>query len=144
MEGFFHYILRGELDCHFFLLFFYQFSFWNYFGHWILPWFWGCTGEIKHRTVREGSSGSLSILPAFSTEDMSHRRERPVHRHHPASLVCSSLPPWGALLWPLGLGAGGAWHTVALFPSFLWFLTDLHSKTRKFSSEWVFISGSKL
>ena len=77
MEGFFHYILRRELDCHFVLLFWLlSVLIWNFYGHWILPWFWGCAGEIQHRTtVREGSAGSPSLLPAFSTEDKPQERQ---------------------------------------------------------------------
>ena len=103
-------------------------------------------------------AGSQSLLPAFSAEDRNHRRGQPkgqpVRRNRPASLLCSSLGPRPAAVTP-GLGSDSALrsegtHTLltqqctgALFPYFLCFLTDLHSKTWKFSSEWVFISGSK-
>ena len=111
MEGFFHYILRRELDCHFVLLFWLlSVLIWNFYGHWILPWFWGCAGEIQHRTtVREGSAGSPSLLPAFSTEDKPQERKA-VHRHPPASFMRWSLRqakdrccgPWGWGLRALG------------------------------------------
>ena len=100
-------------------------------------------------------AGSQSLLPGFSTEDRSHRRGQPVRRNRPASLLCSSLGPPRPVAVTPGLGSDTALgsegthtlltqqYTGALFPYFLCFLTDLHSKTWKFSSEWVFISGSK-
>lgn len=110
----------------------------------------------------EFSHGSEVVQEKFSTEQQLGRAllglhlsclllaQRTSHRRGssqaPSGFFHALVSPSGKglLLWPLGLGSEGTWHTVALFPDLLCFLTFLHSKTWKFSSEWVFISGSKL
>lgn len=88
----------------------------------------------------QGGLGSLSLL--LLAQRTSHRRERQFTGTL-ASFLCWSLRQAGTVAVALGLGSEGTLAQLHCFQiSPLCFL--IHSKTWKFSSEWVFISGSKL
>lgn len=107
MEGFFHYILRGELDCHFVLLFW-------LLSVLILKLLWTLNSPtvlrlFRRNSAQNNSQGGLcwvSVSPAFSTEDKPQERKA-VHRHPLASFLCWSLRQAGTVAVAPGAGVWG-------------------------------------